>query len=148
MTSTSHVETSGSTLIALFVIILAGASILTLLGMGAMMAINAVFSNRPLVTSWPVDQEHAFQPFERHTSASSSRAWLFGLLGAAIVTVAAVGIYFGVPPEHKDMTKGMNMSNLTKKSELPKKPEANPEAKPEAKTDAPKAEAPAEAPKP
>lgn len=138
--NTAHAESGGSTLISIFVLLLAGISILTLVGMGAMMAINAIFSNRPLVTSWPTEQEHAFAAFERRSSQSSSRAWTISLLGAAIVTVVAVGIYFGVKPESHDLTKGMNMSNLTKKSETPKA--ASPAA------EAPKAEAPAaEAPK-
>jgi hypothetical protein len=133
--NTAHAESGGSTLISIFVLLLAGISILTLVGMGAMMAINAIFSNRPLVTSWPTEQEHAFAAFERHTSQSSSRAWAVSLIGAAIVTVVAVGIYFGVKPETHDMTKGMNMSNLTKKSEASK-----------AAAEAPKAEAPAAEP--
>jgi hypothetical protein len=147
MTTAAHADTGGSTLLAVFVLILAGVSILTLLGMGAMMAINAVFSNRPLVTSWPVDQEHAFASFEQRASASNSRAWALGLISAAIVGVAAVAIYFGVPPEHKDMTKGMNMSNLTKKSETTRAaPAATPRA--DAPAEAPAADPPAEAAKP
>src|ERR1043165_5412767 len=96
-------------------IIILGTSLLTLFGMGILMAINAIFSSRPLVTSWPIDQEHSFDPYERRSVASNSRAWVVSLIGAGIIMFVATGIYFGVTPEKKDVTKDMNMSNLTKR---------------------------------
>lgn len=125
-------------LASIVIIIVVAISLLVLLGMGAMMAIGAMFSNRPLVTSWPTEQEHAFAVFERRGSASSSQAWVFSIIGAAIVTFVATGIYFAIPPERKDMTKGMNMSNISKRAKTTA-PAATP-AEP-----APKADAPAEA---
>ena len=125
------------TVASLVIMIIVAASLLTLLGMGAMMAIGAVSSNRPLVTSWPADQEPKFAVFEKHGSSSNSLSWLFGFLGGGLFLLFVVGVYFAIPPEKKDMTKGMNMSNLSKKT------------KPKAETDAakPDAPAPAEAPK-
>jgi hypothetical protein len=58
------------------------------------------------------------------------------LLFAIGLGIFAVGVYFGVAPEHKDISKDMNMSNLTKK---------RPSAEPKAETPAPKADAPAPA---
>ncbi|MBC7976037.1 MAG: hypothetical protein H7138_13780, partial [Myxococcales bacterium] len=111
-----HTAPTGlDTLASIVCVIVLGGSLLTLFGMGILMAINAIFSTRPLVTSWSNEQEHAFAPFERHSTASNSQAWVFSLIGAGIVTVLAAGIYFGVAPEKKDVTKDMDMSNLTKK---------------------------------
>ncbi|HSD88530.1 MAG TPA: hypothetical protein VLB44_13475 [Kofleriaceae bacterium] len=62
-----------------------------------------------------------------------------GLIAAVAFLVVALGIYVGVEPEHKDLTKGMNMENLTKKSRKAESPAPAP-------TPAPAA-APAEAPK-
>jgi hypothetical protein len=112
----AHAATGVDSLASIVILIVAGISLLVLLGMGAMMAIGAVFSNRPLVTSWPVDQEQAFTVFENHGSSSNSRAWALGLVGGGIVLFAAIGVYFGIPPEKKDLTKDMNMSNLSKKT--------------------------------
>lgn len=133
-----NASTGVDSLASIVIIIVVAISLLVLLGMGAMMAIGAMFSNRPLVTSWPTEQEHAFAVFERRGSASSSQAWVFSIIGAAIVTFVATGIYFAIPPERKDMTKGMNMSNISKRAK-PTAPAAIP-AEP-----APKADAPAEA---
>jgi hypothetical protein len=131
------------------VIALAAISILTLLGMGAMMAIGAVFSNRPLVTSLPAEQERLFAPFERRASASTSLSWLVGLASAGVFMAVALVIYIKVPPEQKDMTKGMNMSNLTKKKEpAPKPPTTAPAEAPSAPAEAAPGSAAPEAPKP
>jgi hypothetical protein len=142
-----HTATTGlDTLASIVCVIVLGGSLLTLFGMGILMAINAIFSTRPLVTSWPNEQEHTFDPYERRSSASNSQAWVFSLISAGVVTVLAAGIYFGVAPEEKDVTKDMDMSNLTKK-----RPAVAPAAKPDAPAEAPAAPAeapPAEAPKP
>lgn len=132
------------TFAALVCVVVLGISLLTLFGMGILMAINAIFSTRPLVTSWPNEQEHSFEPYERRGAASNSQAWVVSLIGAAVVTVVAAGIYFGVTPERRDVTKDMNMSNLTKK-----RPAVAPTPKPDAPAATPPAEAPAAAaPKP
>lgn len=138
-----------ASIIILIILVISG---FTLLGTGILMAIGAVFSKRPLVTSWPADQEHTFSPFESRAAGASAMAWVFSIAGAVLITFLAVGIYFGVTPERHDIGKDMNMSNLTKrrttapaaKPDSAAPTEAKPEAKPETKTDT---AAPAEAPK-
>jgi hypothetical protein len=130
-------------LAAIFVVIILTISVLTLFGMGILMAVGAVFSSRPLVTSWPDDQQHAFTPFERRGSMANSQAWAISLIGAVVITFLATGIYFGVAPDKKNIAKDMNMSNLTKKHPAAVAPKADPAPKPDAT-----APAPAEAPKP
>jgi hypothetical protein len=131
-------------LAAVLIIILGLFSLLTLLGMASLMAIGAV-TRRPLVTSWPSNQEQAFEPFEQSAAMSNSRAWGYSLFGAALLTLFACFVYFGVTPEKKDFAKDMNMSNLTKKRG-PAAPKPDPV---KSDSEAPKADtpAPAEAPK-
>lgn len=74
-------------------------------------------------SSWPREQEATFQVYEQRNAESSAKAWTFGGIIAGVIFVFAVGVYFGVDPVHQDMTKDMNMSNLTKK-DADKKPEA------------------------
>jgi hypothetical protein len=88
-------------------------------------------------SSWPRDQEQTFVVYENRAKESQGKAFMGGLIAAVAFFVIAVGIYVGVPPEEKDMTKGMNMDNLTKKS---KKAEPAPTPTP------PPAAAPAPAP--
>jgi hypothetical protein len=121
---------------AILVLIILVASGLTLFGMGILMAVGAVSSSRPLVTSWPSDQEHQFAPYERRGSSSNAMAWTFGLVGAVLVFFVATGVYFGVAPDKSNIAKDMNMSNLTKK-----RPAAS-----AAKPDAPKPDSTAPAP--
>lgn len=83
-------------------------------------------------SSWPRDQEQQFVVFEQRQQESQKKAFMIGVISGVAFLVLSLGIYAGVEPEHKDMTKGMNMENLTKKQ---KKPE-------------PKAEAPAPTPAP
>jgi hypothetical protein len=134
-----------ASIIILIILVISG---FALLGTGVLMAIGAVFSKRPLVTSWPADQESRFASFERQNSGSNSLAWIFSLLGAAVVAIIAVGIFFGVPPEKRDIGKDMNMSNLTKRrtpAPAPK-PDAPPAAEAPKADSAPPAAAPAETP--
>jgi hypothetical protein len=145
-------------LAGVIVLIIAAVSVLTLLGMGVMMAVGAMFSKRPLVTSWSEIQQAQFEPFERRSSSTGAQAWVLSLLGAAIVLVAVVGIFFGVEPDKKNIAKDMNMSNLTKKTApAAKAPAPNPPAAPAAPAAdgaaapapaAPAAPAAPEAPKP
>ncbi|MEO8554255.1 MAG: hypothetical protein ABI678_29970 [Kofleriaceae bacterium] len=67
-------------------------------------------------SSWPRDQEQTFVVYEQRANESSKKAITIALVSAIGVLVLALGIYAGVEPEKKDMTHGMNMSNLTKKS--------------------------------
>lgn len=153
-----HTTPTGlDTLASIVVLIIAVVSALTLFGMGILMAVGAVFSKRPLVTSWPSEQEHSFTPFEQRSTTANSQAWVLSLLGGALVTVFAIGVYVGVKPDIRDISKTMNMSNLTKKpASAPARSQAAPAAAPgqapaatpgEAPAAAP-GETPAEAPKP
>ena len=123
---------------AILVLIILVASALTLFGMGILMAVGAIFSKRPLVTSWPSDQEHSFATFEHRGTMSSSQAWVLSIVGAVALTIFATGVYFGVAPDKRDISKDMNMSNLTKKRPAPKVVEPAP-------AEAPKPDAPAPA---
>ncbi|MBS1122476.1 MAG: hypothetical protein H6Q90_4704 [Deltaproteobacteria bacterium] len=118
---------------------------LVLLVLGAIMMIGAIIGKRGSVTSWSNQEEQAFSSFDRRASSSQSTAWTFSLISGAVVFLFMAGIYFGVEPEHKDIGKTMNMSNLTKKqkvedTEAPKTEAPKTEAP---KTEAPKTEAPA-----
>jgi hypothetical protein len=139
--------TSLDFLAAIIILIILVISGFTLLGTGLLMAIGAVFSKRPLVTSWPSDQEHSFGAFERRSAGANAMAWVFSIAGAVLLTVVAVGIYVGVAPEKRDMAKDMNMSNLTKRRAPAAA--ASPSPKADTPAEAPKADsaAPAEAPK-
>jgi hypothetical protein len=143
-----HTTPTGlDTLASIVILIIAVISALTLFGMGIMMAVGAVFSKRPLVTSWPSDQEHSFTPFEQRSTSANSQAWVLGLLGAALLSVFAIGVYVGVKPDIRDISETMNMSNLTKKpAAAPARSQAAPPAPAEAPAAAP-GETPAEAPK-
>jgi hypothetical protein len=133
---------------AILLLIIGVVSGFTLLGTGILMAIGAVFSNRPLVTSWPADQEHSFAPYERRSASAGATAWVLSIAGAVLVTFVAAGIYFGVAPERREFGKDMNMSNLTKRTPAGAAPAAKPAAPAEAPPKAEAPAAPAEAPKP
>ncbi len=66
-------------------------------------------------SSWPREQEQSFVVFEQKQAEDRKKALMFGGIAGAILLVFMVGIYAGVEPEHKDYTKDMNMSNLSKK---------------------------------
>ncbi len=94
-------------------------------------------------SSWGREQEQSFVVFEQRQSESRKKALTVGAAVAGVWFLVMVGIFMGVEPEHKDLSKGMNMDNLTKKSKK-EAPAPAPEAP---KAEAPKAEAPpAEAP--
>jgi len=68
-------------------------------------------------SSWSREQEATFVVYEQHNAESQNKAWVAGIAAAAVLFVAMLGIYLGVAPDDKDLSKGMNMSNLTKKGE-------------------------------
>jgi len=114
-----------------------------LLGLMGILIIGA-FTKRDLITSWSNEEERTFIPHESYMSGSHSKSWLISLVTSGIFAVFMIGVYFGVTPEIRDMTKGMNMENLQK----PKKKEVAP-APDKAAAPAPAAEkaaAPAEKP--
>jgi hypothetical protein len=69
-------------------------------------------------SSLPPQQEQHFVVFEQYRANSQSQALLGGVIAGAFIFIAAAGIYFGVTPERKDLTKDMNMSNLSKKKSV------------------------------
>jgi hypothetical protein len=76
-------------------------------------------------------------------------SWVVGLASAGLFLAVALVIYIKVPPEQKDMTKGMNMSNLTKKKEpAPKPPTPAPAEAPAAPAETAPGSAAPEAPRP
>jgi hypothetical protein len=87
-------------------------------------------------SSWPRDQEQSFVVYEQRQSESKKKAMMIGGGAGLAWLVLMVGVFMGVAPEHKDMTKGMNMGNLSKKKKV---------VEPKAETPAP-APAPAAAP--
>jgi hypothetical protein len=68
-------------------------------------------------SSWPREQEQSFVVYEQRATESQKKAIVVGIVSGIAFLFLALGIYAGVEPEHKDMTKGMNMSNLSKKSQ-------------------------------
>ena len=92
-------------------------------------------------SSWPREQEQSFVVYEQHSQESQKKAFFAAIVAGIGVLVLMLGIYAGVEPEHRDITKDMNMSNLTKKAKKPAAEEA-----PAPKAEAPKTEAPAPAP--
>jgi hypothetical protein len=132
-----------ATLGATLALILFCVGLLILLVMAVMLMIGAM-SSRSGISSWPQNQEHAFEPFNQRMNGSSGQAWLFSLIGGALVLIIGVGIYFGVTPDSRDIGKSMNMSNLTKKSQSEAPAPAPKQDAP--KQEAPKQDVPAEAP--
>ncbi len=92
-------------------------------------------------SSWPRDQEQSFVVYEQRAAESQKKAVMGGLVAGIAFLVLALGVYAGVEPDKRDMTKGMNMDNLTKKN---KKSSAEAPAPTPAPAAAPAAEAPAE----
>lgn len=125
--------------------VIGSVGILTLVGILATSTIAAFTANKTPVSSWPTELEGAFTPFDRRNQASQSRAWAFSI-GAGVLTFLFIfGVYQGVAPDHRDLSKDMNMSNLSKKSKSPDAKETPAPAKEEApKQEAPKAEKGAE----
>ena len=71
-------------------------------------------------SSWPREQEQSFVVYEQRNAESQKKAWMLGGIISAVVFVLAVGIYAGVEPNKHDISKDMNMSNLTKKGDAAK----------------------------
>ena len=95
-------------------------------------------------SSWPRDQEQTFVVYEQRAAESQKKAFMGGLIAGIAFLVLALGVYAGVEPDRKDLTKGMNMNNLTKKTKKSAEPAPTP-APAAAPAEAPKAE-PAAAP--
>jgi hypothetical protein len=74
-------------------------------------------------SSWPREQEATFAVYEQRNADAQRSAWTIGGVLAGVVLAFALVVYFGVAPDKHDISKDMNMSNLTKK-DADKKPEA------------------------
>lgn len=96
-------------------------------------------------SSWPREQEQSFVVFEQQQAESKKKAIMFGAIAGVIAFVFVVGIYAGVAPDTRDLSNGMNMSNLSKKSSKTEKADAPAPTPAPAATPAP---APAPAPDP
>lgn len=77
-------------------------------------------------SSWPRDQEQTFVVYEQYGQESQRKAYMGGLIAGIAFLVLALGVYAGVEPEHKDMTKGMNMENLSNKRKSASAPAPTP----------------------
>jgi hypothetical protein len=98
-------------------------------------------------SSWPRDQEQSFVVYEQRNTESSKKAFTLGTIAGVIFLVLMVGIYAGVEPDRRDLSKDMNMSNLSKKSRRVEAPAPAPTPAPAAApAEAPKTETPAAAP--
>lgn len=129
--------------------------VIALLSIGGILVTSSMAAFAPRktpVSSWPTDQERLFAVYDERITAAQSRAWAIGIASGVLFFIFAIGVYKGVTPDMKDLSKDMNMDNLTKKSKGDEAPAPAPKAAaPKAetpKTEAPKAETPkAETPK-
>ncbi len=81
-------------------------------------------------SSWPREQEQSFVVFEQQQAESKKKAIMFGAIAGIAVFVFLVGIYAGVEPDKRDLSNGMNMSNLSKKQkDKPVEPAPAPDKK-------------------
>jgi hypothetical protein len=71
------------------------------------------FSN---FSSLPPNEEASFIVYEQQMASASKSGFTFGAIAGAIVLLLGLGIYLGVEPKQQDLSKDMNMSNLTKKT--------------------------------
>jgi hypothetical protein len=69
------------------------------------------FSN---FSSLPPNQEVGFIPYEERMHAASQKSFAAAIFAAIATFVIAIGIYLGVAPDDTDVTKDMNMSNLSR----------------------------------
>jgi hypothetical protein len=96
-------------------------------------------------SSWPPHQEAAFQVYEQVGQERQRKAWMIGGIAAGAFFLLVMGISLGITPHKVDLTKDMNMSNITKRSETAPAAAPTTPAPAAAPATAP-AEAPAEAP--
>jgi hypothetical protein len=76
--------------------------------------------NQGTFSSWPPEQEQTFLVYEQVRDESQRKAWMIGGIAAGAFFVLLVGISLAVTPHKIDLTKDMNMSNITKKAATPK----------------------------
>jgi hypothetical protein len=64
-------------------------------------------------TSLPSNQEMGFVVYEQRMAEAQSKSLTAAIVAGIAVLVLALGVYLGVAPDETDITKDMNMSNLT-----------------------------------
>jgi hypothetical protein len=69
------------------------------------------FSN---FSSFPADQEMGFVVYEQRMAEAQSKSWTLAIIAGIAFFIIAVGVYLGVAPDETDISKDMNMSNLTR----------------------------------
>ena len=65
-------------------------------------------------SSLPPQEEATFVVYEQQMAEAEKTGWTIGAIVSGICLVLMLGIYFGVEPDTHDISKTMNMSNLTK----------------------------------
>src|SRR5438034_2742174 len=65
-------------------------------------------------TSLPDHEGAGFVVFEQRMAAAQSQGFTVAIVAGIAVLVLALAIYLGVAPDDTDITKDMNMSNLTR----------------------------------
>lgn len=96
-----------------------GAAVLFMIGMATWMTYKAFTQHETLTTSWPSPQEESFASFTESAEKVHQKSWLFGLIGAAVLTIAALGVYFGVTPQKDKIGDTLDMSTFDKKGKAP-----------------------------
>jgi len=79
-------------------------------------------------SSWPAQQEQTFVVFEHYKSQSQTKALIGGLIAGGILLFLAVIIFFGFEPQSKDLSKDMNMSNISTKKKGADAPAPTPDS--------------------
>jgi hypothetical protein len=64
-------------------------------------------------SSWPREQEQTFVVYEQRSAESLKKGLVSAVVAGVFVFIAAIGIYAGVEPDKTDLSKDMNMSNLS-----------------------------------
>lgn len=98
---------------------------LVLFGMAIWMIYKALTQPQSLQTSWNPPQEAQFESYAQVETAIHKKSWMAAFAGGALLTVLAVGVYFGVTPEKDKAGETMDMSTFDKKAKA-----ATPEAAP------------------
>ncbi len=68
-------------------------------------------------SSWSREQESSFVVYEQKREESQKTAWIAAAVAGAFVLVATIGIYAGVAPDSRHVSKDIDNSNLTKKGD-------------------------------
>lgn len=95
------------------ILILGLIGLAALIGIAGPMIIGAFIGRRGLNTSWPPQQEQMFATYETRAASSHMVAMAAGAGAGVLSFLFAVGVSLGVTPEDNDISKTMNMENLS-----------------------------------